>query len=492
MKAKRTDRPTPTGRPRQRNKPGRPSRSPAQHPPNPTRLDGDPRILGPSEHPVRVEQIDPAVADAIRRLRAAGFLTLIVGGAVRDLLLGRTPKDFDIVTAARPEQIKPLFRHARIIGRRFRLVLLRIGGREVEVSTFRARSTGPRGPGPVRRDNRFGSPREDAFRRDFGVNALAFDLEAFSVVDYVGGLEDLEQRVIRTIAPPEASFMEDPVRMLRAVRFKVRLGFHLHQGLEPAIRRLVEHLRDATRHRLAEETQRFLGSGQAERTFAEFERLGLLRPLLGLEAHPRYFDPEAMERPHPVLLPYLRALDRWSAEMDEPVSPTVALLGLLLTLARGELKAYLLGELGAAGLDRTAGVDVRRQIPRMLSDWGLLNGQVDPALHILAAARSLLRSREKTRRPKAGARPGEREAWMLLSLLRDILGLDDDFLAPVREALRELRLLPILDHHQPWRMRGFGPIRPRHPTGETSPRPKRRRRRRSRRSGAKPAAEAVG
>ncbi len=178
--------------------------------------------------------------------------------------------------------------------------------------------------------------------------------------------------------------------------------------------------------------------------------------------------------------------------MDEPVSPTVALLGLLLTLARGELKAYLLGELGAAGLDRTAGVDVRRHVPRMLSDWGLLNGQVEPALHILAAARSLLRSREKPRRPKAGARPGEREAWMLLSLLRDILGLDDDFLAPVREALRELRLLPILDHHQPWRMRGFGPIRPRHPTRETSPRPKRRRRRRSRRSGGTPAAEAAG
>jgi poly(A) polymerase len=438
-------------------------------------LDGSPRIVGPDQHPIRKEQIDPAILGVVNRLRGSGFLTLIVGGAVRDLLLGRRPKDFDIVTSARPEQIKPLFPKARIIGRRFRLVLLRLSNREVEVSTFRAQSR-KRAGALIQRDNVYGTPSADAARRDFSVNALALDPHNLTVIDYVGGLEDLERRVIRTIGTPEDSFGEDPVRMLRAVRFQVRLGFTLHPGVEAAIRRMAEGLREATRHRLAEETQRFLTGGHAEATFEAFRRYGLLEPLLALDAHRRYFDRRALEDPLLLLRPYLRALDAWSAGGGEPVAPTVALLGLLVTLARQELLGHFSGSRAASPLQRSVARELTRHGAFMLGDWGLLKGQIVPALHILASARGLLR-RQGQPAVKPRAPLGLREAWMLLILTRGVLGLDESFVARGRAAIPRLPPMPILDHHQPWRQAKPAGKE----AGEPHSRPKRRRRRAGRR-----------
>ena len=423
-----------------------------------------PDILPAARLGIRQAALHPHVLHICQTLHRRGHTAYVVGGAVRDLILGRRPKDFDIVTEARPEEVKAVFPHARIIGRRFRLCLLRFGDMKVEVSTFRGL---PRrgADGMIRRDNTYGTPREDAFRRDFTCNALALDPAQMTIVDYVGGLADLGARHIRTIAPPAVSFAEDPVRMLRAIRFQVRLGFSLDADVAETIRAQAETLRQVTRHRLADEAQRFLTAGQARATFTEFERRGLLRPLLGLEEYAWFFDPAAIARPLTALGDFLERLDRWSASGPEPLPPTVVLLGLLVTLARPEFRAYLAaaparrsGGGAPADLRTVAQAIVRRfkrELPAMLLQWGLLRGQVVPAFRILGAARLLLRSTHAAagaRRPvRHVPRVGEREAWLLLGIVGPDLGAD---LEKVREGLarlHELPDLPILDHPRPAR-----------------------------------------
>src|SRR5439155_974585 len=163
-----------------------------------------PRILPRPAHTVSRKDIDPDALKVLYRLKNHGFVAYLVGGGVRDLLLGRRPKDFDIGTSAHPQQVKRLFRNCFIIGRRFRLCHVRFGRKVVEVSTFRRQAEADEGDTLIRRDNTFGTPEEDAFRRDFTVNALFYDIATFSVIDYVGGLEDLDRRTIRTSGDPTA------------------------------------------------------------------------------------------------------------------------------------------------------------------------------------------------------------------------------------------------------------------------------------------------
>src|SRR3954447_10322725 len=206
------------------------------------------RVLGlPSHAMLRVprqkhglsrDSISPAAAKVCAVLREAGFESYVVGGAVRDLLLGIVPKDFDIATDARPEEVKPLFRRALIIGRRFRLVHVMIGGETVEVSTFRSADpdTSEKDEhGRVLRDNVFGTQEEDARRRDFTVNALYFDPATEEVVDFHGGLADLKKRMLRVIGDPATRYREDPVRMLRAVRLGAKLGLRLDPDTQAPI-----------------------------------------------------------------------------------------------------------------------------------------------------------------------------------------------------------------------------------------------------------------
>ena len=182
----------------------------------PGRPSGEARIYGPEKHPVRRGQLSRGALDVARKLQQAGFRAFIVGGAVRDLMLGIAPKDFDIATDATPEQVKPLFRRAFIIGRRFRLVHVLLGPETVEVSTFRGRQTGDDAAdehGRLLTDNVFGTQAEDAIRRDFTMNALYFDPASESVWDFVGGVADVKARRLRLIGDPVTRYREDPVRM---------------------------------------------------------------------------------------------------------------------------------------------------------------------------------------------------------------------------------------------------------------------------------------
>jgi poly(A) polymerase len=233
----------------------------------------EPLILARAEHPISRRNIDPDALRVLYRLKEAGFTAYLVGGSVRDLLLGRKPKDFDISTSAHPYQVKRLFRNCFIIGRRFRLAHIKFGSKVIEVATFR-RQVPPADteelssePGDllIRHDNTFGTPEEDAFRRDFTINALAYDIATFSIIDYVGGLEDLRAKVVRSIGNPDDRFREDPVRMLRAIAFATRLGFRVDPPSSPA--------------RLLEEYYKILRSGAAERTFRALAEVGLLEPV---------------------------------------------------------------------------------------------------------------------------------------------------------------------------------------------------------------------
>jgi poly(A) polymerase len=253
------------------------------------------RVLGlPEEAMVRVprgrhaitrEALSPATAKVCAVLRDAGFSAYVVGGAVRDLLLGITPEDFDIATDARPDQIKPLFRRAMIIGRRFRLVHVMLGGETIEVSTFRAADpeTAEKDEhGRVLRDNVFGTQAEDARRRDFTVNALYYDPASEEIVDFHGGLADLKKRVMRVIGDPATRYREDPVRMLRAVRLAAKLGLTLDGATRAPIRSMASLIESVPAARLFDEMLKLLLSGHASACLRQLREVGLHKGLLPL------------------------------------------------------------------------------------------------------------------------------------------------------------------------------------------------------------------
>lgn len=217
------------------------------------------------------------------RLVRKGYTAYLVGGGVRDLLLGRTPKDFDVSTNATPNQIKKLFRNCFLIGRRFRLAHIKFGEQIIETSTFR------RCPEPdenndgelyMFRDNCYGTPEEDALRRDFTVNALFYEIERFSIIDHVGGINDIHNRLIRCIGDPNIRFREDPVRMIRAVRFASRLDFHIEPATFNAILRHHPEIRKSSPFRLFEELQKLFAYGSGEKAFRLLYKTGLLGELL--------------------------------------------------------------------------------------------------------------------------------------------------------------------------------------------------------------------
>ncbi|MGI5870327.1 MAG: polynucleotide adenylyltransferase PcnB [Kiritimatiellia bacterium] len=238
---------------------------------------------------IPIKAIDPDAVAVLRRLNKAGYTAYLVGGGVRDLLLGRTPKDFDIATDARPNQIRRLFRNAFIIGRRFRLALIRFGDKQIETATFRrspvpdeidSADVGTPGALYQSEDNAFGTPEEDAMRRDFTVNALFYDITDGKVIDYVGGLRDLAKKTLRSIGDPNIRFREDPVRMLRAVRLSTRLDFTIHSDSAKAITRHCGEIMQASKPRLFEEIVRLFNFGNSESAFQSLWRSKLMAELL--------------------------------------------------------------------------------------------------------------------------------------------------------------------------------------------------------------------
>ena len=228
------------------------------------------------------ELIDSDAERVVRYLAEAGHKAFLVGGCVRDLLLERTPKDFDVATSATPNEIRHLFRNCRIIGRRFRLAHIFFGNKIIETSTFRAN---PRADFEedeelfIRRDNVFGSPTQDALRRDFTINGLFYDPRTEEVIDHVGGLADLEARIVRTIGDPDIRFREDPIRMLRAIKFAARLDFHIE---EETLQALLTHKTEISKcpsPRVVEETYRLLRGGAARRSMQHMVDTGVVRVL---------------------------------------------------------------------------------------------------------------------------------------------------------------------------------------------------------------------
>jgi poly(A) polymerase len=306
----------------------------------------DPTIIARSDHNLSRSAIDPDALKVLGRLRQFDHVAYLVGGSVRDLLLERRPKDFDIGTSAHPHEVKRLFRNCWIIGRRFRLVHVKFGTKTIEVATFRrqlseqelveqetaareaaeqaeALEPGRRDrPHAHPRDNTFGTPEEDAFRRDFTVNALFYDIATFSIIDYTGGLEDLRARVIRSIGDPNVRFEEDPVRMLRAVVLAARLDFTIDPDVVDAIRSHAPLIAKASQARLLEEFYKILRSGASERAFRQLLEVGLLEHLA----------PELVRDEGQALWPSLLALDAYRHRFDAiPESMTNSiLLGTLL------------------------------------------------------------------------------------------------------------------------------------------------------------------
>jgi poly(A) polymerase len=262
----------------------------------------EPRIIPREEHPISRRDIDPDALKVLYRLRQFDHIAYLVGGSVRDLLLGRHPKDFDIGTSAHPYQVKKLFRNCWIIGRRFRLAHVKFGPKVIEVATFR-RQLAPgeevvadgvpahvlhvtetpaaeHGEGHlIHRDNTFGTPEEDAFRRDFTVNALFYDIATFSIIDYVAGLDDLRARVVRSIGDPHVRLREDPVRMIRALALAARLDFSIEPRLLDAIRAHRREIVKSSPPRLLEEFYKILRAGASEKAFRALAEVGLLEPM---------------------------------------------------------------------------------------------------------------------------------------------------------------------------------------------------------------------
>ncbi|WP_111641065.1 polynucleotide adenylyltransferase PcnB [Marinimicrobium alkaliphilum] len=241
-----------------------------------------PLVLPRDQHNISRRDISPGALKIMRILRDGGYEAYLVGGGVRDLLLGGHPKDFDVGTNAKPEQIKRLFRSARIIGRRFQIVHVRMGRELIEVTTFRGHHNAERtDEGMLLRDNVYGDMESDAMRRDFTINALYYSLDGFTVHDYTGGLRDLKNRTLRIIGDPETRYKEDPVRMLRAVRFAAKLGFSIEPKTAEPIFEVGEMLRNIPPARLFEEVLKLFMNGSATATFQllqEYQLLGHLFP----------------------------------------------------------------------------------------------------------------------------------------------------------------------------------------------------------------------
>lgn len=240
-------------------------------------------VVSRAEHGISRKEISAHALKVLYRLHQSGYSAYLVGGAVRELLLGKHPKDFDITTDAKPEQVRKLFRNCRIIGRRFRLAHVFFGDEIIEVATFRAASEVVHAEhGMVMADNVFGTMEEDAFRRDFTVNALYYNIADFSVVDFTGGMQDIQSGVLRMIGDPDVRLREDPVRILRALRFAAKLQFQLADDLLASIQSLKLLLRHVSSARLYQELSKLFFTGHAVETYAQLKKqdmLGLLFPL---------------------------------------------------------------------------------------------------------------------------------------------------------------------------------------------------------------------
>lgn len=430
-----------------------------------------PTIIPRAEHAVSRTFISESALKVLYRLKHAGFQSYLVGGGVRDLLLGREPKDFDVATDASPEQVHALFRNCRLIGRRFRLAHVRFGNDIVEVATFRATQQldvddeesdlALDRNGRILRDNVYGTMEQDAFRRDFTINALYYDIRNFSIVDYVGGLADLRAGQLRLIGDPETRYREDPVRMLRAARFAAKLGFRIHPDTEAPVMRLAKLLGDIPPARLFEEILKLFLYGFGVQAFEMLRHYGLFAQLfpdtdsvLSVEEH---------GFPHVFIAKALASTDARVSE-SRPVTPAFLFAALLWEPVRQRAAALQASGAHPGDAYRQAASEV---VEKQVKHVALPRRFVTPMIEIYQMQPRFLQ-REGKRPLRLLGHPRFRAAYDFL-VLRAEAGDAEPALAEwwtqLQSANTEQQQV-LLDRH-----------------GAPSPRPGRRRRRRNRNGG---------
>ncbi|OAN16630.1 poly(A) polymerase [Photobacterium jeanii] len=310
---------------------------------NSTRCTEEPdlHIIPRQEHGISRKDISENALKVLYRLNKAGYDAYLVGGGVRDILLGKQPKDFDIATNATPEEIKQLFRNCRLIGRRFRLAHILFGRDVIEVATFRGHHSDKPAPqtgnkkqavsaqsqeGMLLRDNVYGSIDEDAERRDFTINALYYNIDDYSVTDYTNGVQDLNDRVIRLIGDPETRYREDPVRMLRAIRFAAKLDMTIEPKTAEPIHELSTLLRDIPAARLFEESLKLLQSGQGYATYKLLREYNLFQQLFPILSE--HFTEDNSSNTEKMIEFILKATDKRLAK-DQRVNPAFMYAAML-------------------------------------------------------------------------------------------------------------------------------------------------------------------
>lgn len=293
-----------------------------------------PKIYHATDHDIDPNQIDPDALYVIRKLKSAGFNAYLVGGSVRDLLVKRRPKDFDISTSARPEQIKQLFqRNCLLIGRRFRLAHIRFGRKILEVSTFRS---GESDGDLIIRDNQWGSPEEDVMRRDFTINGLFYDPDTHSVIDYVGGWEDIHHQLLRTIGTPSMRFRQDPVRMIRLLKFQARFDFNIDKETSQALLQCRDEVLKSSPARILEEILRMLESGYAAPFFRLMAESGLLIHLFPCLTH--FLEGKNGTE----VYDYLSSADSINQQYPQPLDRSILTACLLFPILQREVEAKFL------------------------------------------------------------------------------------------------------------------------------------------------------
>jgi len=421
-----------------------------------------PRIVQRAEHSLSRRDIDPDALKVLYRLRQFDHIAYLVGGSVRDLLLGRRPKDFDIGTSAHPYQVKKLFRNCWIIGRRFRLAHVRFGAKVIEVATFRRQlapgeevvqdgvpapdPSSPEGAILIHHDNTFGTPEEDAFRRDFTINALFYDIATFAVIDYVGGLDDLRAGIVRCIGDPDVRFQEDPVRMMRAIALASRLDFTVDPPIAASIARRRHDIAKSSMPRLLEEYFKILRAGAAERTFRVLAEAGLLEPV----------SRELQRGAAAPLFRSLAALDAYRRKFESTPE----------TLTNAILLGTILVPLGLPEPQRrqAAADDRRRPPPAKLGELPLARRDMERLRHIIATEKRLF---DVAASPRAKRALAHRNIFREALTWLEIHGQAPDVVEHWKAFAAET--VPI----------GEGPADAQ--SGEDQPTPRRRRRRRRRR-----------
>ncbi|WP_321350559.1 polynucleotide adenylyltransferase PcnB [Halopseudomonas oceani] len=300
---------------------------------HPQRRRTTPSVIPASQHKLRRERLSRHAVSVVERLQQAGYQAFLVGGCVRDLLLDITPKDFDVATSATPEQVRATFRNARLIGRRFKLVHVHFGREIIEVATFRANHEAEASEeqsrqsesGRLLRDNVYGTFEQDAQRRDFTINALYFDVSTGQIHDFANGVHDIRNGLVRLIGRPEQRYQEDPVRMLRAVRFAAKLNFEIEQHTAAPIESMAPLLHDIPAARLFDESLKLLMSGQGLATFDLLYQYDLVAPLFPDT------DEAILERPDYTLQLVRQALRNTDERIaqDKPVTPAFLFAALL-------------------------------------------------------------------------------------------------------------------------------------------------------------------